>query len=198
MNYYYLIAGLPELQMENPKSGQSLETLYAELQENLSQGDLELVDLLREGKELADDEATRIYYEKGCHCKNKFLRDWFQFCQNLNNALTQQVCKQLGWQEKDYMVGDFDPDFEEADLVRALTEEKNMLVREKKQDALKWKWLEEHTFFDFFGVEHVLAYWLQCELLERWNLLTQEEGTRVFRGMLDDLRENAKVAMNKE
>ena len=48
MNYYCLVAGLPDLQPENLKNVPSLESLLAELHETLKGKDLELLKLLQQ------------------------------------------------------------------------------------------------------------------------------------------------------
>ena len=73
----------------------------------------------------------------------------------------------------------------------AIAEEPNLLEREKRIDALKWNWLEEHTFFNYFSVERVLAFFIRCQLLQRWNGLTPEAGEKVFRGLLDEMQQQA-------
>ncbi|MBQ5926221.1 MAG: DUF2764 family protein, partial [Paludibacteraceae bacterium] len=55
-------------------------------------------------------------------------------------------------------------------------------------DALKWNWLVEHTFFNTFGIESVLSFWLRCELMHRWDNLSMEEGAVLFRQIFNDLK----------
>ncbi len=62
------------------------------------------------------------------------------------------------------------------------------MEREKRMDALRFEWLQEKTYFDVFSKEQVLAYYLQAEMLHRWSLLTVEQGERVFRDMVADMK----------
>ena len=50
----------------------------------------------------------------------------------------------------------------------AIAEETDLIVREKKIDLLKWKWLDDNTFFKTFDIESVFAYLLKLEMIERW------------------------------
>ena len=60
-------------------------------------------------------------------------------------------------------------------------------------DALRFEWLQERTQFDFFSTEQVLAYYLQAEMLHRWSLLTIEEGEKVFRQMVADMKKGVNL-----
>jgi len=174
---------------------------------------LEFYRMLNDEKAAAEmvskeDFLATLYYDFGTGSKNTFLAEWFSFCLNLNNILTATICRKHGFDVKQAVIGNNEVaqalrtssarDFglsgllSDADKMMALAEEQNLLEREKKIDALKWAWLEEHTFFHFFGVEHVLAYWLQCELLHRWDGLTVEQGKEIFKNVLNDLKKDVK------
>ncbi len=83
-------------------------------------------------------------------------------------------------------------EFEEYDAVMRISEETNLLTREKMIDRLKWSWLEERTFFEYFTIERVLSFVLKCELINRWKPLTQEKGTQIFRDLLNTMKEDVK------
>ena len=68
--------------------------------------------------------------------------------------------------------------------------ERYLLTREQQLDALKWQWLDEHTFFNYFSVERILSLVLKSQLLNRWKPLTQERGTAVFRDLLETLKKD--------
>ncbi len=274
MNYYCLIAGLPDLQPDQVKNLPSMETLLEELQNTLSASDSALLRLLQmqydnrnlltylanknaplhplgtltatDWAELlvltdetdnpkdarlqpyiltflqaVNDEKTRenlqsqenflatLYYDFGSKSKNKFVADWFNYCLNINNILAAIICRKHGMDIKQAIVGnntvakairknstrDFGLTgiFDDLETLMLLSEEPNLLERERKIDQLKWNWLEEHSFFHYFSVERVLAYWLKCELLHRWDNLTAEHGQQIFRQLLDDLKKDVKL-----
>ncbi len=273
MNYYCLIAGLPDLQIDNAKHAPSLESLHEEWESVLSSGDLKLLSLLRrhidnrnlltymadkeaelnplgvlsredwaeltalmeeldepkdarlepymvdfyraatdektaEGIASKEDLLATLYFDQGTRCKNKFVADWFEFNLNLNNVLAAVACRTHKLDVKNAIVGsnevantirnnssrDFGLTgiFEDLDAVMAIAEEKNLLERERKLDALKWAWLEEHTFFNYFTIERVLSFYLRCELLHRWDGLTMEKGQEIFRSLLDEMKKGVK------
>lgn len=156
--------------------------------------------------ESKEDLLTRLYYEFGMKSKNSFVAEWFNFCLNMNNVIAAVICRKHGFNVKTAVIGDNEiaetlrssgardfglvGQFEYVDKFLSVAEESNPLDREKKMDALKWEWLEEHTFFDHFSVECVLAYWIRCELMRRWDCLNVEQGKEVFRGLLNEMKKD--------
>jgi hypothetical protein len=271
MKYYYLIAGLPDIQLENSKGVPSMEALKIKLEEQLSEEDVKLLHLVYakydnqnllfylqdknaalnplgllradDWKELIalmeevehpddmrllpyihryyqaytdenysfdgiseDDYLSGLYYEHAMQSKNRFLHDWFEFNLNINNLLAALACRKHNFDPQQFIVGnnevaqllrkskarDFGLPgvFEEYDTVLKIADETNLMNREKQIDELKWKWLEEHTFFNYFSIERVLDFVLKCELINRWEPLTQEKGKKIFRDLLDTLKDD--------
>ena len=202
MTYEYLLAGLPEL-----KAGSdvpvSLEKLNELLDEHLSASDKELLDLLR----VPIDAET---LEQGLHADNRFVRAWFAFNQDMNNVLVAQICRKHGFDvkqqivgqgevaeqlrthatQKDFGLNEVDGDFQ---TILALAQIENLMEREKAMDAIRFEWLQERTEFDFFSVEMVFAYYLEAVMLHRWSLLTVEEGEKVFRELVADMKKDIKL-----
>lgn len=270
MNYYCLIAGLPDIQLEDTKNVPTMEELKIELEELLSAEDLQLLQLLYskydnsnllrylnnkdtllnplgnrnadEWKELInlmeeyenpkdarllpyiqgfyaqfkdenfnfegvshEDYLSGLYYEYAMQNKNDFLQKWFEFNLNINNILTAISCRKYNFNPQEFIIGtneiaqilrksnarDFGLAgiFDELDAIIHIAEEDNLLEREKKIDLLKWNWLEENSFFNYFSIEKVLSFVLKCELINRWKPLTKESGTEVFRNLLDELKQ---------
>lgn len=273
MKYYCLIAGLPDIQLDDSKGVPTMEVLKAEIEDQLSEEDIkllhlvyakydnqnllfylqnkdaelnplgslnsddwkELTDLMEEYEQPKDrrllpyiqkfyglyknesfsfegvsheDYLSGLYYEHAMQSNNQFLHDWFEFNLNINNILTAIACRKYGFDTQLFIVGNNETAqilrksnardfgltgiFDQLDAVIKISEEANLLTREKLIDELKWNWLEEHTFFDYFTIERVLSFVLRCELINRWKPLSQEKGTQVFRGLLDTLKESVK------
>lgn len=154
-----------------------------------------------------DDFRTQLLYEQGMHSHNRFVRAWYEFNLNLNNVLAATVCLKHGYDVSKYVIGDNEvaqllrkgnmsrnvnlvallPDLKE---MIALTEIENLLEREKHIDALRWNWLEQETLFRYFELDNVLAYYLQAEILHRWDDLTREQGEKIFRQLIADLKKD--------
>lgn len=152
-----------------------------------------------------DDFRTQLLYEQGMHCHNKFLRSWFAYNLNLNNVLAAAICQKHGYDVQKAVVGDNEvaeilrnggmgknqtlaallPDLKE---MIAVSEIQDLLEREKHIDALRWQWLEQATLFEYFELDNVLAYYLQSEILHRWDNLTREQGEQIFRSLLADMK----------
>ena len=202
MTYEYLLAGLPEL-----KAGSdapiSLEKLDELLDEQLTENDKAYLALLRAPM----DEATLA---EGLKASNVFVREWFAFNRDMNNVLVAQICRKHNFDPKNQIVGEGEvaehlrthttqKDFglnevmEEPQELLALAEMTDLMAREKAQDAIRFEWLQTHTEFDFFSAEMVFAYYLEAVMLHRWSLLTIEEGEKVFRELVADMKKGVKL-----
>ena len=202
MTYEYLLAGLPELKA-GADSPVSLEKLNELLDEQLKEKDKFLLDLLR----APIDEQT---LEEGLKVKNRFIREWFEFNRDMNNVLVAQICRKHGFDVKQQIVGDDEladqlrthttqKDFGLNELpgdysaILALAQIEDLMAREKAMDAIRFEWLQERTEFDFFSLEMVFAYYLEVVMLHRWSLLTIEEGEKVFRELVKDMKKGIKL-----
>ena len=272
-NYYYLIAGLPDLRLSDAKPERSILQLKEEMDDQLSQGDRELLfyyflrfdcenlvrllanpeaeidergnytrdqyeDLMRSARELnfnvhrypsfisifareypynrgkegwfPMDAMLLAYYEFACKCPNKMMRQWYELNLNITNILTALIARRQGWTLSNYVQGtgevvetilnnanhqDFDlgNEFDYVkDLMRcAVTEDP--VEKERQIDALRWNWLEEHTFLDPFSIEALFSYIVRTELLERWAKLDVEQGRERFTQIIENLRGEARV-----
>ncbi len=270
MNYYCLVAGLPDIQAEETKSVVSLFDLKSDLLNELSSEDVKLLRLLfakydnenlltylqnqesdlnpagnlnsQDWKELIalmkefekpvdtrllpyihtyytnqsddsfgteaisrEDYLSALYYEYAMKSPNKFVNKWFEYNLNINNLLTAIACRKYGFDIKNLVIGnnevasvlrqsnarDFGLTglFDDFETILRIAEESDLMEREKKIDALKWAWLEEHTFFNFFSVEKVLAFVLKIEMIERWKMLSIDKGEQIFRELLAELKQ---------
>ena len=202
MTYEYILAGLPELKA-GADTPISLEKLDEFLDEQLSEADKNLLDLLRS----PIDEAT---LEEGLKAKNRFVRDWFSFNQDMNNILVAAICRKHGFDVKQQIVGEGEvaetlrthasqKDFGLNELMGdyqaflALAQIENLMNREKAQDAIRFEWLQERTQFDFFSSEMVFAYYLEAVMLHRWSILTLEEGEKIFRALVADMKKGVRL-----
>lgn len=268
MNYYCLIAGLPEIEIENQKSDFTIADFKKEVRPQLSNEDARLLDLfylkfdnqnllrylnnkdvqidehgnlskeeLEDGLRLLSEDVepdnpmfpdyfkrfiseyrdaqqtdtpaskwenrlTELYYTWAMNCNNKLISKWFSFNLNLNNILIACTCKK--YQMEVEPVGDNEVaesikksnqrDFglsgtlEELDIFQRLAEEQDWYEREKKIDLLKWQWLDEQTFFNYFSIERVFAYLIKLEIIERWKNLDPVSGKKIFKELIDKLK----------
>lgn len=170
---------------------------------------LEADDDLQKASPLREEDLRwQIVYQLGARSKNAFVRSWYEFNLNLNNVLAASICRKHGFDIKKAIVGEGEvqdalrtsqaKDFglgsslEELDDILRLSEISDLYDREKKTDALRWRWLEEHTLFKYYELENVLSYYLMAKMLYRWDLLNVEEGQKVFRALIADMKRDVR------
>ncbi len=233
MGYECLLAGLPELKAGGD-APMTTEALLEQLEDALSDGDKQLLALLRKKNDDEDileqirqyddtligqpnwweearqrlseeDLRTQVLYEHGLHCKNRFVHAWYAYNRDMNNVLVATICRKHGFDVSRMIVGrgavaDIlrknlpQKDFglagvlDDVQDIMSLVEVENLMEREKRMDALRFQWLDNATLFIDFSVENVLAYYLQTKMLNRWAVLTVEQGEKVFRELVADMK----------
>lgn len=157
----------------------------------------------------AEDVLTADYYDYGMKCPNRFIASWFEFNLNVNNILTAFLLRKyrrdvhvgvIGKTEvsravrksnaRDFGLGGELDYFEQ--LVR-ISETEDLVERERKTDLLKWNWMEEASFFDYFTVERIFVFLLRLEMIGRWISLDKEKGYELFRQLIRKLQEEVQV-----
>ena len=271
--YYYLVAGLPELTLEDTKLSYTVADFKAELYPDLSDEDRRLIDLfylkldnanvlkllkdkdaaidsrgnysaeelaefissLKDGDEVADavfpsylstfiseyfntpaeddflheDRLAALYYAYAMKCRNKFVSSWFAFNLTMNNVLVALTARKFKMDIAPLIVGDTEVcealrtsgarDFgltgevDFLDQLVKISETEELVEREKKIDQLRWNWMEEATFFNYFTVERLFVFLLQLEMIERWISLDKEKGNQLFRSIIATLKDEVQI-----
>ena len=271
--YYYLVAGLPELTLEDSKLSYTVADFKAELYPDLSDEDRRLIDLfylkfdnanvlkllkdkdaaidsrgnysaeelaefissLKDGDEVADavfpsylstfiseyfntpaeddflheDRLAALYYAYAMKCRNKFVSSWFAFNLTMNNVLVALTARKFKMDIAPLIVGDTEVcealrtsgarDFgltgevDFLDQLVKISETEELVEREKKIDQLRWNWMEEATFFNYFTVERLFVFLLQLEMIERWIYLDKEKGNQLFRSIIATLKDEVQI-----
>jgi len=152
-----------------------------------------------------ENRLAALYYKWAMNCGNTMISKWFEFNMNLNNVLLASVGR------KYHIEVDVVGDNEIAESIRTsnqrdfgltgtldelvsfqrIAEEQDLYEREKKIDLLKWQWLDEQTFFKYFTIERVFAYLVKLEIIERWVSLDPEKGGKIFRELINSLKNSA-------
>lgn len=156
-----------------------------------------------------EDVLTAAYYDYGMKCPNRFIAAWFGFNLNVNNILTAFLLRKYHREIPASVIGKTDVsravrrsnardfglggelDYFEQ-LVR-ISETEDLVERERKTDLLKWNWMEDASFFDYFTVERFFVFLLRLELIERWISLDKEKGYELFRRMIRTLQEEVQI-----
>lgn len=271
--YYYLVAGLPELSLEDSKLSYTVADFKTELYPALSDEDKKLIDLLylkfdnanvlkllkdkdaaidprgnysaeelaeyisqlKEGDEVPDsvfpsylstfisefhntsaeegilpeDRLAALYYAYAMKCKNKFVASWFAFNLTVNNVLVAYAARKYKMEVAPLIVGNTEvcealrtsnardfglsSEVDQLDRLVKISETEELVEREKKIDQLRWEWMEEATFFDYFTIERLFVFLLQLEMIERWISLDKEKGNQLFRSIIAALKDEVQI-----
>jgi hypothetical protein len=78
-------------------------------------------------------------------------------------------------------------DVDNLEALIQLHEIPNLLERELKMDTMRWNFLDEATFFNYFTIEKVLAFVIKVFIVERWLSLDADKGKELFEQLIKDL-----------
>lgn len=167
------------------------------------------INLTSEDLYKAEDLLASLYYQYAMSCKNQFISEWFKFNLNVNNILSAYTarkykldvasvivgntpaCEQLRTSNaRDFGLGDT---IDYIDQVQRISETEELVERERKIDTLKWKWLEEHSFFYYFTIERIFVFLMFLDMTERWISLDKQKGYELFRQMIENLKEEISI-----
>lgn len=271
--YYYLVAGLPDLALEDNKLTHTVADFKSEIYPFLSEGDRRLadlfylkfdnanvlkllkdkdasidkrgnysaedlsgfIDLLKEGdavsdkvfpaylsqfiteyfqtsaeeKDLPENRLASLYYAYAMKCKNAFVASWFEFNLTVNNILVALTARKYKMEISPLIVGDtmvcealrtsnardfgLSGEVDFLDKLMKISETEELVEREKKIDQLRWGWMEDATFFNYFTAERLFVFLLKLEMIERWISLDKEKGNQLFRSMIASLKDEVQI-----
>ena len=271
-NYYYLIAGLPDISFDDSKPAYTVDQFRDEVYQALSAADRKVMDILvlenecrslisalsaisasdkqsqfcgmpledliasakaqepcpagiprfvyafiqewvddswRPKAAFAEDRLWSLFYEYAMQCSNGLVRKWYEFNLDLNNIMTAITARKYDLDIQKVIVGSNDTanalrtsgardwglsqELEFFDDVARLTEEDDISQRERKADLIRWRWLEDNTFFNYFSIEKLFSYMVRLSMVQRWSSLDKEQGQQLFRQLIGDLKEQTEV-----
>lgn len=156
-----------------------------------------------------EDRLAQLYYAYAMSQGNEFVTRWFQFNLDLNNFLTAITARRYKLDVKNLIVGDNEVakalrtsnsrDFgltgvmDSFEDILRISEIENLVERERRLDVLKWEWMEEASFFDYFSVERLFSFLIKVQIIERWINLDPEAGGEMLRGMIQQLKDEVKI-----
>ncbi len=158
---------------------------------------------------LYENRLTALYYAYAMKCKNRFVSSWFSFNLTVNNILAALTARKFKMEVAPLIVGDTEvceilrtsnardfglgSEVEYLEQLVKICETSELLDRERKIDQLRWDWMEEATFFDYFTVERLFVFLQQLEMIERWISLDKERGSQMFRSMIAALKDEVQI-----
>ena len=156
-----------------------------------------------------EDKLYGFYYDYAIKCGNKFVSNWFELNLNVNNILAALTARKYKMEISKVPVGnnliadalrtsnarDFGlaDELEYFDQLVRINDTVDLVEREKKIDMLKWFWLEENTFFNYFSIEKIFVFLMKLEMIERWVSLDKEKGNELFRKLIDQLKNEVQI-----
>jgi len=166
-------------------------------------------DSWRDKAAFAEDRLWSLFYEYAMGCSNGFVRKWYEFNLDVNNILSAVMARKYSLDIQKVIVGSGDTahalrtsgardwglsqELDYFDDVIRLTDETDLAQRERKADMLRWRWLEDNSFFNFFSVEKLFSFMVRLGMVERWTSLDREKGQQLFRELIGTLKDQTEV-----
>ena len=155
-----------------------------------------------------DDNFQRAifdaYYKDLAASKASFLNKWGEFDRTLRNISAAVAAREAGRAIKDVTVGggeivaqlaqssaaDFglrgELQYIDA-VISAITEEQNIVEKERKIDAIRWAEAEDVAVYDYFTINYILSYLVKVNIVARWTLLSPEVGREMLNKLIASL-----------
>ena len=144
------------------------------------------------------------YYQECAQSKNRFVREWYAFDQNLRNVCAAFAARRAGKAVSEVTIGQNEitealtrnsaSDFGlrgELDyldqVIAAIQNDENLLDKEHRIDMVRWNMADELTTFDYFNLNHILAYLVKINIIHRWVALDPARGRAMFDRMIAEL-----------
>lgn len=171
----------------------------------------------RDDEVALDDHFERAvfdaYYRGLEKSKCSFLKAWGEFDRNLRNIAAAEAAREANRSIADVVVGrgevveqltrssaaDFGlrGELQYIDsVIAAVSDERNIVEKERKIDAIRWAEAEDIVVFDFFNINYILSYLVKVNIVARWNMLSPEVGRRMLERLMQEL--DSKELVNKQ
>jgi hypothetical protein len=153
------------------------------------------------------------YYGDLAASKSSFLRGWGEFDRTLRNIAAAVAAREAGRSIKDVVIGggevveqlsrssavDFglrgELQYIDA-VIAAVSDEPNIVEKERKIDAIRWSEAEDIAAYDYFNINYLLSYLVKVNIVARWTLLSPEVGREMLNKLIAGL--DAANLVNKQ
>ena len=158
---------------------------------------------------MLEDKLHGYYYNYAIKCGNAFVSAWFELNLDVNNILAALSARKYKMEVSKVPVGDnfvaealkssnardfgLADDLEYFEQLVRINDTVDLVEREKKIDMLKWNWMEDNTFFNYFTIEKIFVFLMKLEMIERWVSLDKEKGNELFRQLIDQLKDEVQI-----
>ncbi len=161
-----------------------------------------------------ENTLHQYFYEYALGQNNKFLHSWLYFEINLKNILTAFNCVHFGYPLSKHLIKveqnvlpyslllkkQFKAElFEDVlpychQIFKIAESDLSLIEKEKALDQIKWEYLDQYTFFHYFTIEKILAYFIKLQITERWMKLDKEKGKILLNKLMVDLQTSTKFS----
>lgn len=150
------------------------------------------------------------YYKDLSASKVRFLVKWGEFDRTLRNISAAVAAREAGRVISEVTVGggeivaqlsqssaaDFglrgELQYIDA-VISAITDETNIVEKERKIDAVRWSEAEDIAINDYFDIDYILSYLVKVNIVARWTLLSPEVGREMLNKLIASLDASALV-----
>ena len=194
-NYYYIIAGLPELSRDWVCGDKDADIMLEEIREQCSSRDRSVIDFLMKG--YSAENLTPDFYAEALASGNGFIREWFRFDLCVRNTKVRYLNRELGRESGKDVIGlggddgiarEGSLEFEEEGRLGQILDGSDILAREKGIDDLYWAKADELTTFHYFDLTVILGFIVKLKIIDRWMKLDEATGREMFRELVDEVR----------
>ena len=156
-----------------------------------------------------EDKLYGYYYDYAMKCGNPFVSAWFELNLDVNNILAAMAARKYKMEVAKVPVGtsavadalrtsnarDFGlaDDLEYFEQLVRFNDTIDLVDGEKKIDLLKWNWMEDNTFFNYFTIEKIFVFLMKLDMIERWISLDKEKGNEMFRQLIGQLKDEVQI-----
>jgi len=195
---------------EFPEYIQSFYNIYKGKNDDSEEDDQE-TDLYYSDKveKIPEVKFQEMFYEYMKTSENRFLKEWYNFLLVFNNLQAAISARKAGADIAPQMVGEGElveifsrsqaADFglkreiDYLDTLLQITEQTDIIERERRIDMLKRDMADELTTFDYFNIDKILAFLVKANIVQRWAKLDSTIGAQMFEKLVTDLRESYKM-----
>lgn len=157
----------------------------------------------------SEDTLSSYFYAYAMNNKNKFISRWYEFNLNINNILSAFQARKYHIDVASVIVGNNEiaeklrtsnsRDFGISEILLyfdellSIDEIENLFERERNIDQMKWDWIDDEIFFNYFSIERIFAFLVKIEMIDRWCSLDGEKGKELFRKLIDSLKDEVSI-----
>lgn len=150
-----------------------------------------------------ESALLNAFYAHTAKHKNAFIRKWFAFNAELQNIIIAINGRKFEVPFAQYLIGSgdlvqslskshaadfgFGKEYELFEAVSRIYEQNNLLFRERGFDILRFKWIDNQNFFEYFNIDRILGYYSKLRIQHRWLSLDADTGKDMFFDVLNDL-----------